>query len=107
MVIAAWLIARALGLGVTLADCVVLIPVIVLVSILPISVGGWGVRESVMVGLFALIGISSSDALALSVLLGLGGIVVAIPGAFLWFIRDDHSKARADLEDPPIGGRPD
>jgi hypothetical protein len=42
MVIAAWLIARALGLGICLADCTVLIPVIVLAATLPISIGGWG-----------------------------------------------------------------
>lgn len=42
MVIAAWFIAHALGFGISLADCVVLIPVIVLATTQPISVGDWG-----------------------------------------------------------------
>ena len=93
MVIAAWFIAHALGLGISLADCIVLIPVIVLAATLPISVGGWGVRESAAISLFGLVGVSSSDALALSVLLGLASVAVAIPGSILWLIRDRHSES--------------
>jgi uncharacterized membrane protein YbhN (UPF0104 family) len=93
MVIAAWLIACALGLGFTFADCIVLIPLTVLAATLPISVGGWGVRESAAITLFGLVGISNSDALAMSLLLGLAGIAVALPGSILWLIRDRHPKS--------------
>lgn len=91
-VVVAWLIARALDLDITLADCAVLIPVTVLAATLPISIGGWGVRESAAISLFGLIGVSSPDALALSVLLGLAGIAIALPGSFLWLIRDRRAK---------------
>lgn len=104
MVIAAWLVARALGLEMTLTDCIVLIPVITLAMTLPISVGGWGVRESAAISLLGLVGISSSSALALSVLLGIASIAVSIPGLFLWFIQDQRPKGEFDpLDDERTG----
>ena len=86
--IAAWLIARALGLQISVVDSIVLAPVVVLAATLPISVGGWGVRESAAISLFGLVGVSGHDALALSVLLGLASIAISIPGALLWLPRD-------------------
>ncbi|MDB5925227.1 MAG: conserved rane protein of unknown function [Betaproteobacteria bacterium] len=82
--ITAWLIAQALGLALPLMDCLILIPVVVLASTLPISVGGWGIREGVTVSLLALVGVSSAEALALSLLLGFAGIAISLPGAILW-----------------------
>lgn len=102
MAIAAWLIARALGLDISVADSIVLMPVVVLVATLPISVGGWGVRESAAITLFGLVGVSGPDALALSVLFGLASIVISIPGALLWLPR--HQLPKDDF-DPTLDER--
>ena len=102
--IAAWLIARALGLNIGIADSIVLMPVVVLAATLPISVGGWGVRESAAITLFGLVGVSGADALALSVLLGFASIVISIPGALLWLPRERPSK---DNFDPSFDERAD
>jgi len=102
--IVAWLIARALGLNITVADSIVLVPVVVLAATLPISVGGWGVRESAAITLFGLVGVSGADALALSVLLGLASIVISIPGALLWLPRE---RLREDDFDPTFDERAD
>jgi glycosyltransferase 2 family protein len=91
-VVTAWIIANALGLGITLADCLVLVPVITLAATLPISLGGWGVREGVAISLFGLVGVSSPSALALSILLGLAAILVALPGSILWSMRERRAK---------------
>lgn len=84
MSIAAWLIGRALGLNISVLDCIVLMPVIILFTTIPISVGGWGIREGAAIALFGLVGVESSEALALSIIVGLGSILVSIPGAMLW-----------------------
>jgi uncharacterized membrane protein YbhN (UPF0104 family) len=84
MAITIWLIAVALRLNVSVTDCLVLVPVAVLAATIPISVGGWGVRESAIVVLFATIGVSAGHALTLSVLFGIAGIVVSLPGVALW-----------------------
>ena len=86
MAVTAWLIAQALALPLTLADCIVLMPVIVLVAMLPISLGGWGVRETAAVTVLGLAGIGNAGALALSVLIGLTAIAVSVPGALFWVV---------------------
>lgn len=106
MGIGAWLIALALGLTVSLPDCIVLIPVVVLAATVPISVGGWGVREGAMIVLFAAVGVSSSNALTLSVIFGIAGILVSLPGLAIWlsggYRRSDLSRAAsfASIEVP-------
>ena len=99
MAVTAWLIALALGLPVTLLDCLVLIPIAQLASTLPISVGGWGVREGATVVLLATVGVAAADALSLSVLWGIAGVLISLPGAFIWmgggYRRSDLSQAES------------
>jgi len=57
---------------------------VALVANLPISVGGWGVRETAMIALFGLIGVPASATLVLSIQLGLLSLIVALPGGLLW-----------------------
>jgi uncharacterized membrane protein YbhN (UPF0104 family) len=80
----AYTLARALHLGVDLLDCLVLIPPVILVTTIPISIAGWGVREGAMVTAFAFIGMTQADAFVLSILFGLAYLVVALPGGAIW-----------------------
>lgn len=73
-----------LGLGVQFIDCLVVMPVVVLVSSLPISVAGWGVREFAMVTAFSTLSVPSDSALALSVVLALIATAVSLPGGVIW-----------------------
>ena len=83
--VAAWWMGLALGLPLGLADYLVFIPVIAIVTLVPVSVGGWGVREGALVALLGLVGIPSHMALAFSVLFGFVGIVASLPAfGFLW-----------------------
>jgi uncharacterized membrane protein YbhN (UPF0104 family) len=75
-----WVLAVGLGAQVTLLDCLVLVPPVVLVATLPISIAGWGAREVAMITLFGLIGVPAAQATALSVLFGLSGLLIALPG---------------------------
>lgn len=78
--------ADSMGVRLTLLDCVLLTPPIMLLSAVPISIAGWGVREGVMVGALSMIGIGTEPALALSVLLGVtvlaNGLIGLVPLAF-------------------------
>lgn len=80
----AWVLGRALGIDVTLADCLVLVPPVMLITTVPISVAGWGVREGAMVAAFGFIGVAREDALLWSVLLGVLLIVASLPGGLIW-----------------------
>jgi hypothetical protein len=82
----AWTLAVGLAAPVSLLDCLVLVPPVVLVATLPISVAGWGAREVAMITVFGLIGVPVAQATALSVLFGLSGLLIALPGGFFWLL---------------------
>jgi hypothetical protein len=84
MSLAAYALAWSMDIGLSLINCLVLIQPVVLATALPISIGGWGVRETAMIALLALVGVPASAALALSVQLGLLSMVAALPGLALW-----------------------
>jgi hypothetical protein len=62
---------------------------------LPISIGGWGVREGAMVVALHGFGISAEDALLPSVLFGLCAVAATLPGGILWVINKDASAEHA------------
>jgi len=82
----AYVLARSLGNPISLVDAVTLVPWVLLISIIPISIGGWGLREAAMVYMLGLIGVPQMVALAVSVQLGLLSIVTSIPAGFLWLV---------------------
>jgi uncharacterized membrane protein YbhN (UPF0104 family) len=86
MTLSAYLVAQSLAIGLSLLDCLVFMQPVVLLTSLPISIGGWGVRETAMIGLLGLVGVPASAALVLSVEIGLLTMVVSLPGLVLWFM---------------------
>lgn len=77
-------LAQALGIAVGLLDCLALMQPVALLIAMPISIGGWGVREAGMIGLLGLVDITAPKALLLSVALGLVAQAVALPGGVVW-----------------------
>lgn len=83
-VVAAALFAHALGAPVSLLDCLAVVPFSIVAASLPVSLAGWGVREGAMVAGFSLLGLAAADGVALSLLIGLSVLVMALPGAVVW-----------------------
>ena len=80
------LLALGLSMDVPVLGLLGLLPAITLLSGLPISVGGWGVREGGMVAGLNLFGVPPAEALALSILYGvLGLICTAVAGGIAAF----------------------
>jgi uncharacterized membrane protein YbhN (UPF0104 family) len=78
-----YIIGSAIGADLRALDCLVLVPPVLLVSALPISLGGWGVREGALVAAFSLVHADPAAVAATSVMFGLttplvGGIAAAI-----------------------------
>lgn len=82
--LAVYVLAESFGNPVTILEAVTLVPWVLLISIIPISIGGWGLREAAMVFLLGLAGVPQAVALTLSVQVGLLLIAVTIPAGFLW-----------------------
>jgi glycosyltransferase 2 family protein len=82
------LAARAIGMDKAgLADYLVFIPAIGLISMMPISIGGTGIREAAYILMFSSIGVEEHQALALS-LLWLGVIAItSLPGGIIYIAR--------------------
>jgi hypothetical protein len=87
-----FVIAKALNIGVTVFDCLLLVPPVMLTTAIPLSIAGWGVREGAMVFAFGLIGVPASDALVLSVLVGLLSLLISLPGGLIWLLGGHRHK---------------
>jgi len=88
-----YVLAIGLNLDISVIDCLVLVPPVILIMTLPISIAGWGVRETAMVAAFGYIGTEAHSALVLSVLFGLTCTAAALPGGLVWLISGDRVKA--------------
>ena len=102
-------LADAMQLDITLRDCVLLVPPVILVSILPISIAGWGVREGAMVVAFGFINVPAGAAFAVSVLFGLTLAAASLPGSLLlWLsgysVRNVEAEADALAAKEPDQG---
>ncbi len=96
-----FLLAVSLGINVTLVDCMALIPPVLLITTIPISIAGWGVREKAMVVAFGLIGVPGEEALVLSLLFGFVTLAVSLPGGAIWLATRDAKETAALKNEAP------
>lgn len=71
---------QALGLRYDLLTYLAIVPPALVLSVIPISIAGWGVREGALVGLFSLIGADNAVVLMMSLAYGMMLILVSLPG---------------------------
>ncbi|MEZ5582684.1 MAG: lysylphosphatidylglycerol synthase domain-containing protein [Candidatus Competibacteraceae bacterium] len=82
-----YVLGVSVGLSLTVGQYLGLIPAVILCTVVPISIAGWGLRESAMVVLLGNAGISTEMALVVSVWFGLTLILAALPGGLIWLIE--------------------
>jgi hypothetical protein len=85
-IIAVWSVGRAQGFVLPLPDAAVLFTVMIGVVLIPISIGGWGLRELAVISLLGHHGIAPEKALLFSVSFGLAMAVGSLPGALVWLV---------------------
>lgn len=88
--LAAWCAARTVNADLPLLYSVFLVLPVVLIAVVPISIAGWGVRESAMVAAFGYAGLSQSDGLLVSLLFGAGTLVIGAIGGLVWTFTTDR-----------------
>jgi len=84
--------AQASGAQLDLLVCLTLAPPVLLLATLPVSFGGWGVREAALIGLLAPFGIAADQALGISIALGLLVMAAGLPGGVLWLMPRRESE---------------
>ena len=82
----AWSVARAITVPFEFLHALLLVPPVVLIATVPISIAGWGVRESVLMLAFAYAGLPQSDGLLVSILFGATYFAVGILGGLAWLL---------------------
>ena len=89
------IVATNVGLNVPLFPMLGVCALGLLISRLPVSFGGWGVREGTLVLGFAPFGVSREIALAASITYGLTELAAAIIGGIIWLVWTVASDTRS------------
>ena len=93
-VAAAWAAARAGAAPLSFFNALLLVLPVILVATIPVSIAGWGVRESAMMAAFSYAGLAETDGLVVSILFGAATFMVGIAGGLAW-IFDTPSAVRS------------
>jgi hypothetical protein len=87
MILSAYFLSLAFGINSFFWTWLLIMPIVILVTALPISINGWGVREFAMIYLWGLFGIAQSEAFLISVCVGLVAVISSLPGLWFWLSR--------------------
>jgi len=82
------------GFGVALSPSVayLVVPIAILFSSLPISIGGWGVREASLSYGLILFGVKADDAALLGLALGIGLLLASLPGGIVMLMLGGQAR---------------
>lgn len=81
------LAAAALGHPLPWVGWLTVVPVVLFSMVVPVTVGGWGVREGIAASLWSLLGLDPTIGFATSVLYGLIAVIGSLPGAAFLVVR--------------------
>lgn len=82
-------LATGLGLDIPLATLFAFATAALLMAMVPISFGGWGIREIAFVYLLGAAGVSAEAALSLSIAFGLLRVLMGVIGGLAWVVAND------------------
>lgn len=88
------LILKSLNLNINHLEFSFLFIFVLLISTIPVSLGGWGIRENIMVIVMSSVGLKEEFSLSLSIIFGLIMLLVGIPGGLLWLLGKFKVKLR-------------
>lgn len=104
VVLTVFAISRALGSGISIVPFFLYMPVIAAVSMLPVSINGWGLMEGSFIVFFGRAGMSGPEALTLGFLYHVLGVVVSLSGGVLWLLFGRGRRPKDEVE--PIRSDP-
>jgi uncharacterized membrane protein YbhN (UPF0104 family) len=91
-----FLIGRDLAMGLSIGHWFLIVPPALLISMLPISAGGWGIREASFVIGLASFGIRPEEAIIPPIIFGLGVLAVTLPGGVIWLANRKFAARKDD-----------
>lgn len=89
-----YILALSLGIDVSYKWFLALIPSITIISTIPVSIGGLGIREGAYMGIFSNIGISNAACMSVSLLVFSVLTLISLVGGILYLIHGTHIKEK-------------
>jgi uncharacterized protein (TIRG00374 family) len=99
---ALWLVAKSIALDVSVAVLATTLPTVLVLTALPFSIGGLGVREGSYVLLLHQAGVSTTDATMLSLLSTVLFALASLPGA-LAMLTSTRGRSTMPIAEPASG----
>jgi glycosyltransferase 2 family protein len=92
LITAAWCLAKSVAAPLEWSQALLLILPVMLIASIPLSIAGWGTRETAMVLAFGYAGLPEGDGLIVSVLMGIAAFAAGLLGGAVWIL--DRGKRR-------------
>jgi glycosyltransferase 2 family protein len=97
----AWCVVQSITAPVTFGQTFLLIPPVMLITMLPISIAGWGVREATMGLAFGYAGLMTNEGINISLLYGAVSFIVGAFGGLVWiFSAEKAAKGAIQIGTP-------
>jgi hypothetical protein len=94
----AWCVARAIAAPIMFGQALQLVPPVLLITMLPVSIAGWGLRETAMGLAFGYAGLPTSEGVSISLLFGAVYFIVGAFGGLVWvFSAEKAAKGSAPV----------
>jgi uncharacterized membrane protein YbhN (UPF0104 family) len=100
-VVMAWCVVQSITAPVSFGQMFQLVPPVMLITMMPISIAGWGVREATMGLAFGYAGLAANEGVNVSLLFGAVYFVVGAFGGLVWiFSAEKAAQGFAPIEIP-------
>jgi len=90
-VVSAWCVVQSIAAPVVFGQLFQLIPPVMLITMLPISIAGWGVREATMGLAFGYAGLVANEGVNVSLLFGAVSFIVGAFGGLVWILSAEKA----------------
>ncbi len=90
-----WCVVQSIKAPIAPYQIFLLIPPVVIVTMLPIAIAGWGVRETAMMVAFGYADLPSQDGINISLLFGAVTFAVGLLGGLVWILSPEKSAQTA------------
>jgi glycosyltransferase 2 family protein len=100
-VVIGWCVVQSIAAPVTFGEILQLLPPVMLITMMPISIAGWGVREATMGLAFGYAGLIASEGVNVSLLFGAVTFLVGILGGLVWILSPEKAAKGTELIEAP------
>jgi glycosyltransferase 2 family protein len=96
-VVTTWCCVQAIDAPASFQQLFLLVPPIMLITMLPISIAGWGIREAAMMTAFGYAGLAQADGTIVSILFGAVTFIVGAAGGLVWIGSSEKSIRTSEV----------